>query len=373
MPVFLPGVELNRRFYAEAVQPILAEAFPGLTYAAALIGYGSDVLGYDTERSVDHEWGPRLLLFLRAEDDATIARALDGILRKSLPATFAGYSTNFSRPDSTDGGVRHAEPLAPGADGEVNHHIQMLTLDEFTRWELGIPADTPLTPVDWLTFPEQKLLEVTAGAVYHDDLGSVTALRERLAYHPHDVWLYRLSAQWQRISQEEAFLGRCGEVGDDLGSCVVAARLVRDLMRLCFLIERRYAPYSKWLGTAFARLPLAERLEPLFARALAAATWQDREEPLARAYEVVARATNALDVAPAQDPTARLYFDRPFQVIRAERFAKALSGTITDETLRRVTRAPGLIGAVDQWVDSTDMLGPAAQCRALGGVYGMGG
>ncbi|HWD74857.1 MAG TPA: DUF4037 domain-containing protein, partial [Solirubrobacteraceae bacterium] len=47
--------------------------------------------------------------------------------------------------------------------------------------------------------------------------------------------------------------GRCAEAGDELGSAVVTARLARDLMRLCLLMRRRYPPYSKWLGTAFAR------------------------------------------------------------------------------------------------------------------------
>jgi len=41
-----------------------------------------------------------------------------------------------------------------------------------------------------------------------------------------------LACQWRRISQEEPFVGRCDEVVDELGSAVVAARLVRDLMRL---------------------------------------------------------------------------------------------------------------------------------------------
>ena len=35
---------------------------------------------------------------------------------------------------------------------------------------------------------------------------------------------------------------------------LTAALLVRDVMRLAFLIERQYAPYAKWFGTGFARL-----------------------------------------------------------------------------------------------------------------------
>jgi hypothetical protein len=106
-------------------------------------------------------------------------------------------------------------------------------------------------------------LTATAGKVFHDGLGELTAARARLAYYPQAVWLYLLAAQWTRIGQEEAFMGRCGDAGDDLGSAIVAARLVRDLIRLCLLMERTYAPYIKWLGTAFGRLRSGQDVAPV--------------------------------------------------------------------------------------------------------------
>ena len=69
MPDFLPGLELNRIFYIEAVKPILDREFPALQYSAALIGGGSEVLGFDTEMSSDHHWGPRVMLFFADEDE----------------------------------------------------------------------------------------------------------------------------------------------------------------------------------------------------------------------------------------------------------------------------------------------------------------
>lgn len=83
-----------------------------------------------------------------------------------------------------------------------------------------------------------------------------------------------LAAQWRRIEQEEAFPGHCVEVGDELGSRVVAGRLVRELMHLAFLQEREYMPYSTWLGTGFARLRCRPVLEPSLLGALAATAGQ---------------------------------------------------------------------------------------------------
>ena len=57
---FLPGLELAGQFYADVVRPLLDEQFPGLCYSAALLGPGSEVLGFDSARSTDHDWGPRL-------------------------------------------------------------------------------------------------------------------------------------------------------------------------------------------------------------------------------------------------------------------------------------------------------------------------
>ncbi|MHB8647484.1 MAG: DUF4037 domain-containing protein, partial [Thermomicrobiales bacterium] len=244
MPEFIPGLQLSEAYFREGVRPILDAAFPGLTYAAALIGYGSDVLGYDTPRSTDHGWGPRCWLFLPDAEIETYQSAIDETLREQLPQTFRGYPTRFSR--GADGVLLPERP--------IQHYVLIASLPRFFVQQLGFDPVGEITAVDWLCCPQQAVLEVTRGAVFHDGFGVLTAARKRLAYYPDEVWRTLLAAQWQRISQEEAFVGRCGEVGDALGSAVVAARLVREIMRLCFLMERQYAPYSKWLGTAFARL-----------------------------------------------------------------------------------------------------------------------
>lgn len=366
MNQFMPGLELNRLFYREVVQPLLpllSEQFPDVVYSAGLLGYGSDVLGYDTDTSTDHEWGPRLLIFLGDAEYPALHQAISDMLSRELPPSFHGYSTNFSEPLGGGAGVRLLEP---GEPGRINHHISVMTVADFLEWELGVRSLDALTARDWLTFPEQKLLEVTAGAVYHDGLGQLEPLRQSLNYYPHDVWVYRLAAQWQRISQEEAFVGRSGDVGDDLGSRIIAARLVRDVMRLCFLLERRYAPYSKWFGTALSRLQCAGQLGPRLTAVLAASSWQEREGQLAEAYEAVARLQNALALTDPLDPTPRRYHDRPYHVIHAERFANALSETIRDEELRRIIERVDLVGAVDQFADSADILSHAGRSRQLG-------
>ena len=357
MTDFIPGLQLSEALYREAVAPILAREFPGLVHSAARIGFGSDVLGFDTVRSTDHEWGPRCQLFLSETDAAIYGRAIIETLRHTLPLEIWGYPTNFGPTDEEGTSV-----LQPAESGPVEHKVEVTTLSRFLQQQLGITTAHGIDVLDWLTFSEQALLEVTAGAVFHDGLGTLTETRDLLTYYPHDIWLYLLAAQWARISQQEPFVGRTGEVGDELGLALIAVDLVRDVMRLGFLMERQYAPYSKWFGSAFARLSCAAPLAPHLNAVLAARRWQDRQRHLVHAYEIVAAMHNALGITEPLSTQTSQFHGRPFLIIQAGQFADALRNQIQDE---RVRRLPEAIGSIDQFVDSTDVLtNPALRRQA---------
>jgi hypothetical protein len=139
---------------------------------------------------------------------------------------------------------------------------------------------------------------------------------------------------------------------------VITARLVRDIMRLCFLIERRYAPYAKWLGTAFRQLDCGSTLMPMLRGALMATDWQAREAALVPAYEHVAGMFNALEVTEPQEPTVRHFWNRPFRVLMSGRFVEACM-------VKTPLRSRGYTGGVDQIADSTDVLSNMATARRL--------
>ncbi|HVR12267.1 MAG TPA: DUF4037 domain-containing protein, partial [Gaiellaceae bacterium] len=167
-----------------------------------------------------------------------------------------------------------------------------------------------------------------------------------------DVWLWLLACQWRRLDQEEAFVGRTAEVGDELGSRVVASRLVRDCMRLAFLLERRYAPYSKWFGSAFAQLDSAVVLQSPLLDVLSAESYDARENALVAVVEELARLHNAAGVTRAAETTVRRFYTRPFRVLGSARFVDACLERVTDPWLKSLP----LVGAIDQYVDSADVL-----------------
>jgi hypothetical protein len=345
-PEFVPGLRLAREFCGAVVRPLLAEGFPRLRYAAGLLGPGSEVAGFDSQRSADHDWGPRLQVFLADSDAARHAAPVTAMLASRLAATFRGFPVAF--------------PVTREPDGTARHRVEVVGLGAWLTSRLGFDPRHAVTLLDWLATPAQRLAEITTGEVFHDDLGELSRARAALAWYPHDVWLYVLACQWQRIGQEEPFPGRCAEAGDDLGSVVVTARLARDVMRLCLLMHRRYPPYSKWLGTAFARLPGTVALTASLTAAVSAGGWPAREERLCEAYETVAAMHNELGVTPPLDTRRRRFYDRPYQVIGAGRFAAALRRAITDP---RIGNLP-LTGAIDQFIDSTDAAGELCFLRA---------
>jgi hypothetical protein len=357
---FIPGLELSELFYREAVRPILERRFPGLRYAAARLDYGSDVLGFDTPQSRDHGWGPKVTLFLQQSEHAAQRESLYEVLSQELPVSVHGYPTNYDQPFSGEAG------LVPVEHGPVRPWVAVVTVPGFFRDYLGIDATQPLKVMDWLSLPPQHLRTVAAGKVFHDGWGELSRVRELLCWYPHDLWLYLLANQWRRIDQEEPFMARCGDVGDELGSRLVAARLVIELVKLCLLMERQYPPYYKWFGTAFSRLACASELQPVFQRVLDSQGWREREGHLSQAYRLVMAAHNTLGLTPTIEPEISPFFNRPYQVPHTARFVEALHAAIQSPQVRAL---PQDVGGVSQFVDSTDLLSDPHLCRKLGVVY----
>lgn len=382
---FVPGATLAERYYHEAVAPILSRFFPDVPYSAALIGPGSDVLGYDTRESMDHNWAPRLTLFLREEDAEAarkycppefagrrrrmlvtddpevsgqqavvrrkphaLAEDMDYVLRRDLPDEVCGIPTSILGYGPDSGALRRRK------SGGVNHFITFQTVAGFLRAYLEWNGASKPTVLEWLTFPEHRLAALRRSRVFHDGLGTLEAARERLAYYPDAVWRYLLAAQWARIGTEESYLGRAGAAGDELGSRLVAARLAHYLMRLGFLMERVFPPFTKWFGRGFSELSCAGALSPPLLRLQAATDYAAREEALCDCYRIVVGLHNRLGIteplSAEAGPFQRL---RPYRVIHGELVSRAISRTITDPELRalRGTDGFGLIGSIDQVAD----------------------
>lgn len=354
-------MDLCRAFFFEAAQPIIEKNYPDLKYSAGLIGYGSDVLGYDDEVSQDHMWGPRFYMFLGSEDIER-KEAIFETLAEFLPYQYKGYSVNFTKPDPDDNGVQHAEFIN---SGKVNPLIFIQTFDEFLYDELGTSDLENLSLTDWLSFSEHRLLSLVSGKMFVDKLHIADKLIP-LKYYPDDVRNYLIASNWDIIASEQAFVKRCGKTGDEIGSIIICARIAERLMRLCFLYKKTYAPYSKWFGTAFNKLDIDISIKKSIYAALHAETTELREDWLVKSQALVAQLHNRSEITPFIDYKVESYFGRDIKVIFAEKFAEAAAGKLVGTPLENIP----LIGTFSQIGGLSSLSDEKRYYERIKGIYG---
>lgn len=276
--------------------------------------------------------------------------------------------------------------MAPDAVDQVDHHLEhelQATYREWptrfaTTWDprtigrvdvnspeafaasrLGLAVDGlrdgSWDALDWLSLTGQSVLEVTAGAVFSDSHGGITHIRDALAWYPPDVWANVVAADWQPIGQELPFVGRAGSRGDDLGSRLVAAEVVRAGVHLAFMLQRRWVPYSKWLGTSLVTLPSSGPAVAAAAQAvLQAPDWQVRQAALVDLLHALHRLQQESGL-PRVEQVVEPFFDRPFVAVPAG-VAEAVMAPVQDPVVRCL---PVGVGSVEQWVYNTDVLADA--------------
>jgi hypothetical protein len=156
-------------------------------------------------------------------------------------------------------------------------------------------------------------------------------------------------------------MSRAGQRGDDLGSRVLAGRLVGTAVHLAFLLSRTWPPYPKWAGTAFAGLSAADDLGVPLGAVLRADDWRARERGLEQALAVLAGRQRSAGLPVPPGPPCTPFFDRPFLGVRPE-MAAVLVESLTDPAVREL---PVGVGAIEQWVDNVHVLTRPARRTAV--------
>jgi len=344
VPNDLPdGRRLAERYFVEVVRPLIAARWPGLPVAAGRLGAGSDVLGLDDATSRDHDWGLRLSLFV----DGAMVDDVDRGLASDLPDTAFGLPTRF--------------PFT-GEDA-ARHHVDVASPRSFAMARLGFDPAEPISAVDWLSVSGQAALEIVAGPVFADEAGELRRIRATLRQYPDDVRRHVIAVGWQQIAEELPLLGRAAQVGDDLGSRIIAGRVAGAVVHLAFVIARAWMPYAKWSGTLLRQLPGTGPLVGALDAALRAADGTSRQELLSDALEALLDLQRASGL-PAPAPATEAFWDRPFRHPRAE-IVDRLRAEISDAGVRDLPRARG---SIEQRTADVALLTDPTARRAIAAV-----
>lgn len=235
----MKGLDLAEEYYRSCWVPLVQERFGHVAnrIAAGLAGPGSECFGFDDEISRDHDWGPGFCLWLTDEDDRQSGPALQEAYA-SLPAVFRGY------------GPRHASPGEEWRVGVMRTSAFFLRFTGVTR--------PPATSQEWLRIPEHALAACTNGKVFGDPLGEFTRWRTALlAHYPEDVRLRKIASLCITIAQSGQYnFTRSMKRGEPFAASYSVARFCADALALVFLLNRRYAPFYKWLHRAARDLPV---------------------------------------------------------------------------------------------------------------------
>lgn len=238
----MKGLELAEAYYRAVGRPMIRGRFADWEdrLAAGLSGPGSECFGFDDDISRDHDWGPAFCLWLGDEDHLEIGARLQQAYLE-LPPIFMGF------------GPREA---SPGEEWRVGAGR---TSDFFRRFT-GLDRP-PATLQEWLRIPEANLATCTNGKVFCDPLGGFTRWRQALLdYYPEDVRLKKIASLCITIAQTGQYnFARSVRRGESFSAAYSVVKFCADAIALVFLLNRRYAPFYKWLHRAVRELPLLGR------------------------------------------------------------------------------------------------------------------
>ena len=226
----MKGLELSRRYYEafgkEMLENDFGEILPYL--AIGLSGSGSECYGFDDEKSQDHDFEPSFCIFLPENDvvDEKTAFRLERAYAK-LPKSFMGFDRC---PVSPVGGSRHG----------------VIRMDDFFLSKVG-SKDGYLSLEQWFSVPEYGLLEATNGAIFNDNYGQFTLIREKLRYFPEDVFRKKLAGHLLLMNQSGQYnYGRCISRGETGAAQMAVFEFTKSALNCIYLLNRTYMPYYKW-------------------------------------------------------------------------------------------------------------------------------
>lgn len=146
-------------------------------------------------------------------------------------------------------------PSAWGAD-----RVGPMAIGEFYRRHIGL-SHAPQSLEHWLRMPENLAAACTNGKVFCDPLGRFQKIRnDLLAFLPEDVRRLKVAVKCVSCAQTGQYnYERAARRGEAFAAQYAETKFCADLISLIYLLNKRYAPFYKWLHRGARGLPLLGR------------------------------------------------------------------------------------------------------------------
>jgi hypothetical protein len=235
----MKGIELSEKYYNAHGLPMIETKFGSYAHriAVGFAGPGSECFGFDDDISRDHDWGPGFCIWLTGEDYKDIGPNLQEAY-ENLPKIFQGFGPRA---------------VSPGEEARTG----VSEINTFYRTYLGLDH-LPKTLMEWLSIQEQALATCTNGKIFSDPLGEFSRWRkELLGFYPEDVRLKKMASRCITAAQAGQYnFGRSLKRNDLFAARHSEMTFCADVISLVFLLNKRYAPFYKWMHHALKGLPV---------------------------------------------------------------------------------------------------------------------
>lgn len=223
-PKRLSGLE-RAEIVAKYTSEFIKIKYPDLysRICLALVGVGSECLGFDDEISEDHDFSSRCQLFL---DDSDY-----NIYRQDLEATLNIFCKDL-------------ETMISDLN---NINVEIMSIASFYKY-YTLFEDGPKTESEFRKVPMDLLCVATNGRVFLDNLGKFSATRNRLLnFYPEDIRLKKIAFQLNKMAQSGQYnYSRMIERRDTVAANIAQGEFIKHYLEFVHLLNKKYMPFYKW-------------------------------------------------------------------------------------------------------------------------------
>lgn len=275
--IYNNNMERCEAFYNKYGAAMINQYFPEYEkrIAVGLVGEGSDCFGYDDDISMDHDYGVGFCMWLTDEDYAKIGADLQAKYENLVAAKADEFVT--IHPGASFESENKQMDKRRGAMKIMDFYEQLLGIklirenisagktDDKKSDDVFVKKMALMSEQSLLITRDEDLATVTNGLVFKDELGVFTEIRDRLkAYYPYKIWLMKLAQTLHGFSQyAQVNYARMMARKDYVSANICVAKGMESAMQIAYMLNRKYAPYYKWLQKGLEKLDALKEIDDL--------------------------------------------------------------------------------------------------------------